>query len=145
MSSRRKHRAREAKNRLARIGFDRVGGHLPDPEQVFAAHPDEVVVGSRLDVDGLREVMNATPDLQLVDVRGPGETDDGIIEGAILMPLPQLNDRLATLGPSWPTVVYCAGGYRSSIAASRLVAAGFADVADLLGGYGAWEATPTAR
>ena len=36
------------------------------------------------------------------------------------------------------TVVYCAGGYRSSIAASRLAAAGFTDVSDLLGGYGAW-------
>ena len=36
--------------------------------------------------------------------------------------------------------MYCAGGYRSSIAASRMAAAGFTDVADLLGGYGAWAA-----
>ena len=38
-----------------------------------------------------------------------------------------------------PTVVYCAGGFRSMIAASRLRAAGFADVRDLVGGYGAWD------
>ena len=42
-----------------------------------------------------------------------------------------------------PTVVYCAGGYRSSVAASLLRQNGFADVSDILGGYGAWEeATP---
>jgi len=35
--------------------------------------------------------------------------------------------------------VYCAGGYRSSVAASLLRQSGFADVSDILGGYGAWE------
>jgi hydroxyacylglutathione hydrolase len=37
-----------------------------------------------------------------------------------------------------PTVVYCAGGYRSSVAASVLRQAGFDDVSDIIGGYGAW-------
>ena len=40
-----------------------------------------------------------------------------------------------------PTVVYCAGGYRSSVAASLLRQKGFVDVSDLLGGYGAWTET----
>ncbi|MBI5736154.1 MAG: rhodanese-like domain-containing protein, partial [Mycolicibacterium neoaurum] len=40
-----------------------------------------------------------------------------------------------------PTVVYCAGGYRSSVAASLLRAHGFTDVSDILGGYGAWDET----
>jgi hydroxyacylglutathione hydrolase len=34
--------------------------------------------------------------------------------------------------------VYCAGGYRSSAAASLLRANGFSDVSDILGGYTAW-------
>ena len=38
-----------------------------------------------------------------------------------------------------PVVVHCAGGYRSSVAASLLRAAGHDDVSDLLGGYGAWQ------
>jgi len=87
----------------------------------------------------------STPELQLVDVRGPGEAEGGMIEGAILAPLPQLNSMLASLDASKPTVVYCAGGYRSSIGASRLVSAGFADVSDLLGGYGAWTAAHEAQ
>jgi hydroxyacylglutathione hydrolase len=56
------------------------------------------------------------------------------------VPLPQLTSRVAELDPTRPTVVYCASGYRSSIAASALAAAGFADVSDLLGGYEAWNA-----
>ena len=40
--------------------------------------------------------------------------------------------------PARPVVVYCAGGYRSSIAVSLLRASGFADVSDLIGGYQAW-------
>ena len=42
------------------------------------------------------------------------------------------------LDPARPVVTYCAGGYRSSIAASLLRASAFADVSDLIGGYQAW-------
>ncbi len=131
----------EAKNRLARIGFDNVVGHLADPVQAMLDNPDEVVQSSRVDVAGLEAARAERPDLQLVDVRQPGETADGTIDGAVLVPLTRLNERLASLDASRPTIVYCAGGFRSSIAASRLAAAGFEDVSDLLGGYGAWAAT----
>ena len=51
----------------------------------------------------------------------------------------QLPARLGELDATVPTVVYCAGGYRSSVAASLLRHNGFTDVSDILGGYGAWE------
>ena len=130
----------EAKNRLARIGFDNVVGFLPEPEAVMAANPAEVRQGKRVDVSGLKVMMGSTEDLQLVDVRQPGETEGGIVDGAIVIPLTQLNQKLSSLDASKPTLVYCAGGFRSSIAASRMMASGFADVTDLLGGYGAWAA-----
>jgi hydroxyacylglutathione hydrolase len=47
----------------------------------------------------------------------------------------QLRKRLGELDAHKPTVVYCAGGYRSSIAASVLRAHGFNDVSDVLGGF----------
>jgi hydroxyacylglutathione hydrolase len=47
---------------------------------------------------------------------------------------------MSELDPARPTVVYCASGYRSSIGASVLAAAGFDDAFDLLGGYEAWKA-----
>jgi hydroxyacylglutathione hydrolase len=60
-----------------------------------------------------------------------------MLEGAVNLPLPNLLDKMVELDPTKPTVVYCAGGYRSATAASLLRANGFALVADIYGGYGA--------
>ena len=134
----------ESKIRLGRIGYDNVLGHLADPLDTFSSHPDDVEHGARIDVPELASLLRDDPDVQLVDVRQPGETADGVIEGAVLVPLTRLNERLASLDASKHTVVYCAAGFRSSIAASRLRAAGFVDVCDLLGGYGAWSTSHVA-
>lgn len=129
----------EAKVRLARIGFDNVVGYLADTAELTSLdRPDIVVQNRRVDVAQMVEEMASTPNIQVVDVRQPGETEGGIIEGAICVPLTRLNERLGELDPSRPTLVYCAGGFRSSIAVSRMIGAGFNDIADLLGGYGAW-------
>jgi rhodanese-related sulfurtransferase len=85
--------------------------------------------------DRQREVR----DLQVVDVRNPGEAAGGGIPGAVTIPLPTLTERIDELDAGRPTVVYCASGYRSSIAASVLASAGFRDISDLLGGYEAWK------
>ncbi len=129
----------EGKNRLARIGFDQVVGYLTDPYQVMLDNPGEVQVASRLTTNAMGERMADVPELQIVDVRNPGEAAAGMIPGAINIPVGQLPDRIGELDPRKPTVVYCAGGYRSSVAASLLRQRGFADVSDVLGGYGAWE------
>ena len=124
--------ATEARNRLARIGFDRVVGYLP----AVAVPTDRLRAASRLTATRLACV---TEGAQIVDVRGPGEVrGSGQVPGATVVPLPELVARLGELDPAKPTVVYCAGGYRSSIAASTLRAAGFVDVSDLIGGFGAW-------
>jgi rhodanese-related sulfurtransferase len=53
---------------------------------------------------------------------------------------------VSELDPHRPTVVYCAGGYRSSVAASVLRQRGFTDVSDIIGGYNAYsEASRTTR
>ncbi len=128
----------EAKNRLARIGFDRVVGHLADPLQVMVDHPNLVRHASRMTAQQFDHQRPEIEGLQLVDIRNPGEIALGMIAGAITIPVGQLPGRLDELDPSAPTVVYCAGGYRSSVAASMLRQAGFTDVSDILGGYGAW-------
>jgi hydroxyacylglutathione hydrolase len=110
----------EARVRLARVGFDRVVGHLPPLGTVCTARVTWADVG---------------PDVQLVDVRNPGEVAAGPVPGARNVPLPTLLDRVGELDPARPTVVFCASGYRSSVAASVLRAAGFPDVADVVGGY----------
>jgi glyoxylase-like metal-dependent hydrolase (beta-lactamase superfamily II)/rhodanese-related sulfurtransferase len=131
----------EGKNRLARIGFDRVIGYLDDPYKVMFQHRDEVQIASRLTAQQFNERVSELADIQIVDVRNPGEVADGVIADAIEIPVGQLPDRLGELDVTRPTVVYCAGGYRSSVAASVLRQQGFVDVSDILGGYGAWIAT----
>ena len=132
--------ALEAKNRLARIGFDNVLGSLESPLKAMTDNPESMSTSSRLDVEGVRQAIETIPDLQLVDVRQPGETEGGFVDGATLLPLTKLTEDMDTLARTKPTIIYCAGGFRSSIAASHLVSNGFEDVSDLLGGYGAWDA-----
>ena len=129
----------EAKNRLARIGFDRVVGFLQHPYVVMLDHPDRVRHASRMtavEFDARRDDIDG---LQLVDIRNPGEVALGTIEGAIEIPVGQLPARFDELDTKAPTIGYCAGGDRSSVAASVLRQAGFADASDILGGYGAWQ------
>jgi glyoxylase-like metal-dependent hydrolase (beta-lactamase superfamily II)/rhodanese-related sulfurtransferase len=129
----------EGKNRLGRIGFDRVIGYIADPDRTLFTHQADVVVASRLTAKAFDERAARVKELQIVDVRNPGEVAAGTIANAIPIPVGQLPVRMGELDPSRPTVVFCAGGYRSSVAASLLRRNGFTDVSDILGGYGAWE------
>jgi glyoxylase-like metal-dependent hydrolase (beta-lactamase superfamily II)/rhodanese-related sulfurtransferase len=130
----------EAKVRLARIGFDRVLGVLDHPVESFLAHPQLVDPLSRLSAEALAERTTTVPNLVLVDIRNPTEVALGTIDGARTISLPALLTRLDELDRTTPTVVFCAGGYRSAIAASLLRSHGFEDISDLIGGYSAWEA-----
>lgn len=126
-----------AKLRLGRIGFDRVLGVLKGGVAALAAHPEVVERASRLTATQLDERRREVPGLQLVDVRQPAEHAAGMLPGAVPLPLTQLRARMGELDLDAPIVVYCAGGYRSSVAASLLRAAGATDVSDVLGGFGA--------
>ena len=128
----------EARNRLGRIGFDRVVGYLDNPMGVMAAAPERTQRASRLTVREFEQRRVDVGGVQIVDIRNPGEVALGSVPGATAIPVGQLPGRIDELDPSAPTVVYCAGGYRSSVAASLLRLRGFDDVSDLIGGFGAW-------
>lgn len=132
--------ALESRIRLARIGFDRVVGYLGGPAELFMERPDLVETSSRVTIEQLAELVGLVPDIQLVDVRNPGETAEGTLCGAKVIPLAVLVDSLDQLDRDAPVVLNCTGGYRSVIAASLLRHAGFTDVSDLIGGYAAWTA-----
>ena len=101
-------------------------------------HRDDVRVASRLTAAAFGQRATQIDGLQIVDVRKPAEAADGMIPGAVNIPVGQLPDRVGELDPTAPTVVYCAGGYRSSVAASLLRQLSFRDVSDIVGGYSAW-------
>ena len=75
----------------------------------------------------------------LLDVRQPLEYEDEHLPGAKLVPLPELLDSLESLDPKKPTIVYCAVGGRSRMAAQLLVNQDFNQVFHLEGGMEGWE------
>jgi hydroxyacylglutathione hydrolase len=135
----------EAGVRLTRIGYDNAVGFVPRPEAYMIDHclEEQVEHSSRLSGAQLSDVLAG--DVQLVDVRNAGETETGMVSGAVNIPLAQLGRRVDELDPTKPTVLYCAGGWRSSVGASLLRHLGFADVSDVLGGYAGWQATQAAH
>jgi rhodanese-related sulfurtransferase len=136
-------RESEVTVRLARIGFDHVTGYVVDVDVLMVAHFDRVEQASRLTPVQLAELI-ASPtadDVPVVlDVRNIGELESGHIPGSIHIPLAELARRADDVPAGRPVVVYCAGGWRSSVAASLLRQTGRHDTSDLLGGFAAWQA-----
>lgn len=99
-------------------------------ERIKVMFPDDVQ-------DLMREQKEGT--YLLLDVRQPVEYEKGHLPGARLIPLPVLADSLENLNRSEPTIVYCAVGGRSRMAAQLLINQGFSDVSHLIGGIEAWE------
>jgi len=128
---------RESATRLGRIGFDQVVGYLQNGLASLSERPDLTRTTERLgpDVAAKRVLEGAV----MLDVRAPNERFDKRIKGSLAIPLTQLEARAGEVPRDRPVIVHCAGGYRSSIAASLLARAGVEDVSELAGGIAAWE------
>jgi rhodanese-related sulfurtransferase len=93
----------------------------------------------------VRGLLERNPEALLLDVRQPEEWTPplGHIEGAKLIPLPELNARLSEI-EAWrdrPIVAVCRSGRRSEIARKALLEAGFTNVANMEGGMIEWRKT----
>src|SRR5689334_7019289 len=125
--------------RLARVGIEGVKGYLEGGVESCrsAGLPlDSIEQGS---VSQLKEQM-ANSVLQIVDVRRPAEYVGGHVPSALNAPLASLDKSLGPLPLEKDklTAVICAGGYRSSAAASLLQQQGFSKLLNVSGGTGAW-------
>ena len=126
----------EARTRLSRIGYDQVVGAFAVESTFHGA----TVETPRHTVAELRTRLLTDETFTVLDVRNPGELEDGTIEDSLHIPLAELIGRLGELADVNDVVVYCAGGYRSSIAASVLRAVSERiQVSDLVGGFSAWD------
>ena len=136
-------RESEAAMRLGRIGFDQVVGYLQDGLRSIESRPELTASTERVSTQVAAERMAAGPrdtSPLMLDVRAPGEREQKRISGSVSMPLNHLGERLSELPMDRPLLVYCAGGYRSAIAASLLEHHGFQQVSEIAGGIAAWEA-----
>jgi glyoxylase-like metal-dependent hydrolase (beta-lactamase superfamily II) len=133
-------REHESAIRLGRIGFDHIAGYLENGLQSLESRPDLVVFTERVSAPFAADLLSSDKPPLAIDVRAPRERDQKHIDGSIALPLNRLTDNLETLPKDRPLLVYCAGGYRSSIAASLLQRSGFTSVSEITGGFAAWEA-----
>jgi len=126
--------------RLARVGIENVKGYLEGGVENWRSARLPVDSIPQVTVNELKEKLATTEDLQVVDVRRPAEYGNGHVPRALNAPLATL-DRIAGELPfakDKPTAVICAGGYRSSAAASLLEKLGFTNLLNVSGGTGAW-------
>jgi hydroxyacylglutathione hydrolase len=134
----------EAATRLGRIGFDTVAGYLVGGMQQLEDAPQLVERIERITAGSLAEQLDSAQPPVVIDVRNPGEWGASHIDGAVNMPLSQLAGRIDELPRDRKLIVYCASGYRSGVAVSLLRREGLTEVANLVGGLGAWEAAKLA-
>lgn len=162
------HRAGMATSALRALGYSNVRAHSPgwrgwtaaeepvsmeavegesydipeiDPALVTAA--DEFLsnipegyftIGS---VENLEEVMDAGA--VVVDVREPGEFEEGAITGAINIPIRTIGEHLDQIPMDQPVVVYCASGFRAALATGALHTMGYENVRSFPASYSGWE------
>jgi adenylyltransferase/sulfurtransferase len=89
-------------------------------------------------VHELKDLRHSGDDHFLLDVREPHEQAICRIEGATLIPLGELENRLGELPRHKRILVHCKSGGRSARAVSRLRELGFSDVWNVSGGIIAW-------
>ena len=131
---------------LARVGLDNVAGYVTGTDTVRAAG---LPVGTLPNVTPgeLAQRLARERDLVVLDVREPAEWAEGHVAGARHIPMRQVAERLGELPRDCRIALTCAGGARSSLVGSLLLARGFTDLVNVWGGMTGWAQAglPTAR
>jgi hydroxyacylglutathione hydrolase len=134
-------RLEESRMRLARVGVENVAGFLAGGILAWHADGRKLAEVPQISVNDLaRQLEQAPAEIQVVDVRRPQEWEAGHVVQAALKPLNRITEMLEGLDRGRTIAVHCKSGYRSSIATSLLLRAGFTSVLNVVGGFDAWQA-----
>jgi len=125
--------------RLARVGIENVRGYLIGDVDDWAREGLSVSVLKQYSVNQLNDRI-ASGGLPVIDVRRPAEYAGGHVPGAFSFTLSGIDKHVSELpfDKNSETAVICAGGYRSSAAASMLEKHGFTNLINITGGTNAW-------
>jgi hydroxyacylglutathione hydrolase len=135
----------EAITRLTRVGYDYAIGYLEGGINAWLASGREVDTIDSISAADFETVVAENPEVNVLDVRKPGEYESEHLEMTLARPLDYINDWTNEIHPKETYYIHCAGGYRSMIAASILKARGVENVVDIAGGYGALKNTGLKR
>ncbi len=129
-------REKEVVTRLARVGYDYVIGFLKGG---FNSWKKEGKIFDCIDSITPIEFEEVTinNNISFIDVRKYSEFDINHVEHAINVPLEYMDGMMNELNKDKTLYLYCAGGYRSAIAASILKSRGYDNIINIEGGFNA--------
>ena len=126
----------ESITRLSRVGFDNLIGYLDGSFQAWQSAGFEIDTVHRITAEQFAN--EAKTDIhKIIDIRRDGEYEAEHVDEAFNKPLANLNNWVKDINPNEHFYLYCAGGYRSMIAASILQARGYRNFTEVEGGYNA--------
>jgi len=128
----------ETVTRLSRVGYDNAVGFLKGGVHTYANKGHDLKTITSISGFQLAEMHG---DINIVDVRKPGEFDAEHVLDAFHYPLDYMNDNLDKLSKDKTYHIHCAGGYRSIISISLLMKNGYTHLIDVAGGFGALHET----
>jgi len=117
----------EIVTRLSRVGYDFTIGYLENGIQAWKNANKEVDQFERNTADYFAKSINENEDMPVFDVRKKSEYGSEHLVGAVNVPLNEINTNLASFPKEKPFTIYCAVGYRNTIAASILKQRGWDD------------------
>jgi len=118
--------------RLARVGYENVGGYLADGIHGWKKELEAV---KSIQPDAMKqEIKNGA---EVIDVRKPSEWTISHVKNALFLPLSGMPSNLSEKDKAKPYLVHCGGGYRSMTAISLMKRQGFKNLTNIYGGFGA--------
>ncbi|TDO21726.1 MBL fold metallo-hydrolase [Pedobacter duraquae] len=135
----------EAITRLARVGYDSTIGYLDGGIQTWIDAGKETETIASVSAADFELLYDENPEINVLDVRKPGEYATEHLDFSLPMALDYINDWTPEIKKDQTYYIHCAGGYRSMIAASILKARGVENVIDIAGGYGALKNSTLAK
>jgi len=133
--------AREAHDRLMRVGILHVIGYCLAIESEWHAHGIEL---SKIAIEHCQNICAPAlqePSVQLIDVRSRAEWLKGHLPGAVSLPLLEIESNKRAIDPSKPSLMYCHEGFRATTAASILLRKHGGDISILIDGIEGWLAS----
>lgn len=127
-------KSKEAVTRLSRVGYDNTLGYLQGGIQAWKKSGKDIETLESIPIEEFEKRMNSQV-LNVLDVRKDGEYKSTHLENAEHFSLDFINENMNTIDKNKTYHIYCAGGYRSVIAASILKARGFNKLINIEGGF----------
>ena len=124
----------ETVTRLTRVGFDNLVGHLKGGFDAWKNAGKETDIVNRISATQFAAEVKIG-ESKVIDVRKKSEYEAEHVDEAYSRPLADINNWTKDINPDEHFYVHCAGGYRSMMAASILLARGYRNFTEIEGGF----------